>query len=67
MTGQITKCPLCADGLGREDHLAYLAILELANNNGRVKASDKNLTDYINKNLSHLNNIQLHFRLETHR
>ncbi len=66
MTGQATKCPLCTDGLGREDHLTYLALIELADRKGRVKTDDKYLISYINDNLSHLSDTQIHFRLETH-
>jgi len=60
-------CKLCNDGMGRDEHLVYLALVELADKDGNVKLNKKTqakmLSEYINKNLKHLNHTQIIYRL----
>lgn len=61
-----TNCQLCNDKLGRNEHLVFLALLESADKNGKVKIKgsvDKFLEDYVEKNLTFLNDTQIHYRL----
>ena len=57
-------CPLCKDKeMKRNEHLVYLALAEMCGNETSVETDEKEITKYVNKNLFHLNDQQIHFRL----
>ena len=57
-------CHLCRDeGMERDEHLVYLALAEMCGDGISVETDDKEITKYVNKNLFHLNDQQIHFRL----